>query len=587
MLLLYAACSILVKQTHTTLTHEKARLDTDNRCIIALSTRTYMEAMNTVLLNGLARALVHAHVLSESQARAYQHAAAIASTRFISYLVHNASFSAYTLAQAIATHFHLPYLDLDTLPQHDIETLDAMWRFSDPILPLYRRGSQWCVAMDDPTEHEMLNTWQVKVGCPLFLMIADTDKLHQRLQQAREQQEHQQLNALHIVPCQDVPLYDDSPILRFIQRLLSEAVSRGASDLHFEPYQGHYRIRSRQDGILYEISKPPQHLANRITNCIKIMANLNITERRLPQDGHFTLPNHPHVDARVSICPTMNGEKTVIRLLDTALTPPSIDSLDFTHQQKKQLQTALACPHGMLLATGPTGSGKTITLYALLHELNSEHVNILTVEDPVEIHVPGINQVSISPATGLDFATTLRSFLRQDPDVMMLGEIRDRETAEIALKAALTGHLVLSTLHSNGTVDTLTRLKNMGLSNEHLSSALRVIIAQRLVRRLCSHCKRPDKPSTTNNHTSPSSSTRYIAQGCQHCLQGYQGRLALFEILPLSTTFIDAMLSGENARTLHQRAVDEGMQTLFEHGLEKINQGLTTFDEVLRVSTPG
>ena len=363
------------------------------------------------------------------------------------------------------------------------------------------------------------------------------------------------------------PSMDDFSIINIVDKIIHAAIQCNASDIHFEPYEQHYRIRFRQDGILTTYPPPPAHLSARIAARVKIMANLDISERRLPQDGRFSMNHHDTpIHFRVSTCPTVHGEKIVLRLLDTRVGASSIDALGFSDDQKTYFLNAITQPQGMILVTGPTGSGKTMTLYSAINHLNTAERNISTVEDPVEIQVPGINQVQINPKSGLTFASILRAFLRQDPDVIMLGEIRDLETAEIAIKAAQTGHLVLSTLHTNSASETLSRLMSMGVATFNMMSALRLIIAQRLLRRLCDACKIPHQGI-------------YKAQGCPSCSQGYLGRIVIAEMMPISTTHVFA----KSPHDILKQAQAAGMKTLYQAGLEKINHGLTTLEELHRV----
>jgi len=369
---------------------------------------------------------------------------------------------------------------------------------------------------------------------------------------------------------------EDMSVIQRVHCLITEAIYQRASDIHFEPYENEFRIRYRLDGLLIQVASPPQALAGRIISRIKIMANLDISERRIPQDGrirHNYSPQHS-ADLRVSTCPTIDGEKVVIRILDTAIDELVIDELGFNELQKNHFLHAISKSQGMILVTGPTGSGKSRTLYTALNQLNTPDKNISTAEEPVEIKVAGINQVNVNPKVGLSFATTLRAFLRQDPDIIMLGEIRDLETADIAIKAAQTGHLLLSTLHTNSAAETLTRLLNLGLSAVNIASSVSLIIAQRLVRQLCPHCK---VASTTT--------LSFKACGCERCNQGYRGRIGLFEVMPISKTIRQQMMAGESSLQILQQAKDEGMISLYEAGLEKIKNGITTLEEVIRVTT--
>lgn len=386
---------------------------------------------------------------------------------------------------------------------------------------------------------------------------------------------------------------DDTPIINFVSQILDAAIQKKASDIHFEPYEEEYRIRYRQDGLLTEVLKPPLRLANRISARIKVMANLDIAERRIPQDGRFQLEPRPNrrIDCRVSTCPTINGEKIVIRILDTKSTQLNMDALGLNTLQKEQLLVSLSKPQGLILVTGPTGSGKTLTVHTALKRLNTQERNISTVEDPVEIKIPGINQVNINPKAGLTFSKILASFLRQDPDVIMVGEIRDLETAELAIKAAQTGHLVLSTLHTNSAAETLTRLSSLGIPRFNLASSISLLVAQRLARKLCDHCKalRHDLPLENLTQLGfcakeASALKLYKAQGCARCTKGYQGRLGLFELMPISQAMGQLILSGGNSFEILNLAQTEGMISIHQSGFEKMKQGLTSFEEVNRVT---
>ena len=365
------------------------------------------------------------------------------------------------------------------------------------------------------------------------------------------------------------------------------------SDIHLEPYENNYRIRFRQDGILREVASPPPSLSSRITARIKVMSNLDISERRIPQDGGFKMKitKGRSIDFRVSTCPTTNGEKVVLRLLDPVVATLGIDALGFNLLQKEIVLKAITRPQGMILVTGPTGSGKTVSLYSALTILNTQEVNISTAEDPVEIKVPGINQVNINPKAGLTFASVLRSFLRQDPDVIMIGEIRDLETAEIAINAAQTGHLVLTTLHTNSAAETLNRLINMGIPTFNIASSVSIIIAQRLARRLCTHCKQARNDCTPQSliHLgfAPEDAYNikvYKAVGCSQCAGGYRGRVGLYEVLSMTKQLGQKIMNGANSIEILNQALHDGMLTIVQSGLEKIKQGITTIEELNRVT---
>ncbi len=385
---------------------------------------------------------------------------------------------------------------------------------------------------------------------------------------------------------------DDAPVVHFINTLLREAIRRGASDIHFEPYEDCFRIRFRIDGILHLVVEPPANLKARIAARLKVMARLDISERRLPQDGAIKVAgeHHQEMDFRVSSLPTVNGEKLVLRLLDVSSVQIGIDKLGFTSDQKLLFEKALSSPQGMVLVTGPTGSGKTVTLYSGIHMLNQVERNICTAEDPVEIKLPGINQVHIQPRIGLDFAGALRAFLRQDPDVVMLGEVRDTETAEIAIKAAQTGHLVLSTLHTNSAADTLSRLANMGIATFNIASAVSLIIAQRLVRRLCDHCKQsitlPHQALCDHGLTDTELDRASLFQptGCSRCTGGYRGRVGLFEVVPISEAMRQLILQHGSADDFHHQARKEGYPDLHHNGLQLAMAGVTSLLEIGRVT---
>ena len=387
---------------------------------------------------------------------------------------------------------------------------------------------------------------------------------------------------------------DDAPIVVFINKILLDAIRRGASDLHFEPYENKYRIRFRIDGVLHEIASPPVQLASRLSARLKVMSKLDIAEKRVPQDGRIKLKLSPKkaIDFRVSTLPTLWGEKVVMRILDSSSAMMGIDALGYEPDQKAHYLHALSQPQGMILVTGPTGSGKTVSLYTGLNILNTPERNIATAEDPVEINLEGINQVQINPKAGLDFAAALRAFLRQDPDVVMVGEIRDLETAEIAIKAAQTGHLVLSTLHTNSAPETLTRLANMGVPAYNIASSVSLIIAQRLARRLCQHCKTdeilPEDELRRQGFTEEQIAAGIVlkkANGCDHCTGGYKGRVGIYQVMPISPRIAKIIMEGGNSLQIAEAAQQEGIADLRQSGLKKALDGITSLAEVNRVTT--
>ncbi len=386
---------------------------------------------------------------------------------------------------------------------------------------------------------------------------------------------------------------DDAPIVRYVNKILVDAINGGASDIHFEPYEKKFRIRFRQDGLLNEVGAPPVNLAGRLVARLKVMSRMNIAERRVPQDGRIKLKlsRNRDIDFRVNTLPTLYGEKVVLRILDSSTAQVGVDKLGFEEAQKDAFLDAIGKPYGMVLVTGPTGSGKTVSLYSALNLLNKADVNISTVEDPVEIQVTGINQVNMNPKTGLTFAAALRAFLRQDPDIIMVGEIRDLETAEIAVKAAQTGHLVLSTLHTNDAPQTLTRLANMGVAPFNIASSVLLIMAQRLARRLCEHCKAeddiPQEALLEEGFTQEDvrgGIKIYKPVGCSMCTNGYKGRVGIFQVMPVSEEMGRMIMEGGNAIQLADRARLEGVNDLRTSGLRKVKEGITSLEEINRVT---
>lgn len=482
-------------------------------------------------------------------------------------------------------------LDLDTLDPNAIPSELILEKIIKTYrkVPLFIQEQTVHVATDDLTNQEGLADIQFHTGLSAQLVLVENSKLSLFIKKLLDKKAMQRLHdSFQINPLNSEtqhtnelqPTDDDAPIVQFINRIILEAIQQGASDIHFEPYFSEYRIRYRKDGILATIATPPLTLAKRMAARLKVIAHLDLAEKRLPQDGHFTMQlstNH-RIDCRISTCPTIAGETIVVRILDTHSNKPCLDSLGLDCTQKNIVFHAINRSQGLILVTGPTGSGKTLTLYAALKELNSTEKNISTVEDPVEIKLPGVNQVNINPKIDLSFSKILRAFLRQDPDVIMIGEIRDLETAEIAIKASQTGHLVLSTLHTNNAAETLTRLVTMGLLTTNLSNSLSLIIAQRLARRLCVHCKQPDDNAYFNEQPI------YKATGCAHCHRGYDGQIGLFETMPISAQLSTLIMADKPAYDIQQQAIDEGMTTIYESGLNAVRKGITSLDEVNRVA---
>ncbi|EPR4994052.1 type IV-A pilus assembly ATPase PilB [Vibrio navarrensis] len=516
-------------------------------------------------------------------------------------------FQAEELTEHLSALFGLPPVELS---HYDYQSVCNQLGLRELItrhqaLPLQKNRSALILASADPTNLQAEDDFRFATGLQVEMVLADVKQLQgaiRRLYGRNLSQDnrsglkeiHQdELANLVDVAADEVDNIEDlsqdsSPVSRFINQILLDAVRKGASDIHFEPYEAMYRVRLRCDGILVEVQQPPSHLSRRLSARLKILAKLDIAERRLPQDGRIKLKLNQStaIDMRVSTLPTLFGEKIVLRLLDSSSSNLDIDKLGYSETQKQLYLNALRKPQGMILMTGPTGSGKTVSLYTGLNLLNRPEVNISTAEDPVEINLPGINQVQVQPKIGFGFAQALRSFLRQDPDIVMVGEIRDLETAEIAIKAAQTGHLVLSTLHTNSAAETIVRLSNMGIASFNLASSLSLIIAQRLARRLCRHCKQPQHLSPALQELGLNQQDglyRANPQGCNECNQGYSGRVGIYEVMPFDDAMAEALIKGASVQSLEMLARKNGMLTLRESGLEKVKQGITSIEELQRV----
>jgi len=483
---------------------------------------------------------------------------------------------------------------------------EKLTRKSD-MLPLSKRGRTMYLAVVDPTNIAAIEDFEFNAGMNAEVVVVHYDKLHKLLDKLFENaydslgsaEGDWDLSAMGVVEEDDqadivsvTPDKDDQPIIAFINKILLDAIRKGASDLHFEPYEKSYRIRFRIDGILNEVASPPVALSTRLSARLKVMSRLDIAEKRVPQDGRIKLKlsAKKSIDFRVSTLPTLWGEKIVMRILDSDSAMLGIDVLGYEPEQKQRYLDALAQPQGMILVTGPTGSGKTVSLYTGLNILNTEETNISTAEDPVEINLPGINQVQVNPRAGLTFASALKAFLRQDPDVVMVGEIRDLETAEIAIKAAQTGHLVLSTLHTNSAPETLTRLLNMGVPAYNVASSVSLIIAQRLARRLCPKCKQAEQIPAAEllrqgfREDQLDKITIFKPVGCEHCTNGYKGRVGIYEVMPISPKMADIIMENGNSLDIAQQAQLEGINNLRQSGLIKAAAGVTSLAEVNRVT---
>lgn len=539
------------------------------------------------VLTGLAYYLVRDGILDLTTAKTSIDEAQKNDISLIKYLINSHILPNEVLLEYCAKNFGLPIFDLkkyDMSWMHDL-TLSPELILRYRVLPLNRDQHNLYLGITDPTNYEGINAVSFHSSLrirPMLVSELELDRIITTFY--RPHLFHSQLEATlaKITPLieSNIPENEeenDEPVIEFVDQLIHEAIEKNVSDIHIEPYLDHCRIRFRRDGLLYEAASLPNHLSARVISRLKIMANLNIAERRLPQDGRIRLAKLAKIDIRINTCPILYNEKIVLRILNSH-SPITMDALGLTVTQKELFLQKLSLPQGLILVTGPTGSGKTVTLYSALGYLNTIEKNISTVEDPVEVELPGINQVNINPKIGLDFSAVMRTFLRQDPDIIMLGEIRDLETANIAMQAAQTGHLVLSTLHTNSALETLSRLRAMGVTIDHLTHALSLIIAQRLVRKLCTLCKQQESFSIDGEEPFFS----YRAMGCQQCYQGYQGRIAIFEFIPINKEIIFSLENTEIIKNLTTRK-KFGWQSLWEAGLEKVKEGETSYAEIVRV----
>jgi len=560
-------------------------------------------------LSGLARKLVLDGLLSETDAVKAQDTATKKKLPLVSYLVESKLVASKALAVAAAHEFGVPLLDIGAieLDPEVVRLVDEKLVRQHHGLPLFKRGNRLFIAVSDPTNLIALDEIKVHAGMNTEAVLVEEDKLNIVIEKAMSDSDTTlqdldgDLDDIDI-SADDVPTsdsagdseIDDAPVVRFINKVLLDAINTGASDIHFEPYEKYYRVRYRRDGVLTEIATPPVGLSKKIAARLKVLSRLDISERRIPQDGRMkmVLSKNRAIDFRVSTCPTLFGEKIVLRILDPTSAQLGIEVLGYEENQKQQYLNALSKPQGMILVTGPTGSGKTVSLYTGLNILNTEDRNISTAEDPAEINLPGINQVNVDNKVGLTFSSALKAFLRQDPDVIMVGEIRDMETGEIAIKAAQTGHLVLSTLHTNDAPQTLSRMVNMGIAPYNIASSVELIIAQRLARRLCSNCKQvKDIPHQTliDEGFSPDEvKTLKIygpsADGCDQCNGGYKGRVGVYQVMPISDAMRRIIMEGGNAIQLGDQAQKEGINDLRQSGLVKVRAGLTSLEEINRVT---
>jgi type IV pilus assembly protein PilB len=559
----------------------------------------------TRTISGLARAMVQHGLLSEYDAETLQGQAQAANIGFVEQMLLSKRMTAMQVAMFASRAFGTPMMDLNGFDIDHIEKdlIDARLAASRRALPLHKRGNRLFVAVSDPANLQVLDEVRFKTNLVVDAVVVEDDKLAQTIAKFAETTGQKLSNLvsdedLEIEveaggrPAEDEanPDVDDAPVVRYLQKILVDAISAGVSDIHFEPYEKFYRIRYRLDGQLMEIAQPPLAIKDKMASRIKVISKLDISEKRVPQDGRMklVLSKNRAIDFRVSTLPTLYGEKLVLRILDAAGVKLGIEALGYEPEQQQLLLNAIKRPYGMILVTGPTGSGKTVSLYTCLNILNQPGVNIATAEDPAEIQLAGVNQVNVHEKAGLTFATALRAFLRQDPDIIMVGEIRDLETADIAVKAAQTGHLVLSTLHTNDAPATLMRLLNMGVAPFNIASSVILITAQRLARKLCTQCKRPeDIPPEAlvqagfGEEDLDGSWQAFGPTGCDACKgTGYKGRIGIYEVMPISDEMRQLIMRSANALDIADQSQKEGVKNLRQSGLLKVKQAVTSLEEV-------
>lgn len=558
-------------------------------------------------LSGLARTLIQENLLSEDEARAIEAQAYTVKAPFITQLILSKKLSALAIAEASAKAFGFPYFNLDAFNPDYLPSkkIDAKLMQTNRVLALQARNNTLFVAISDPTNIHALDSVQFQMGMTASPIVVEDDKLNRWIDKIIEASDGG-LKSLDVddddfgfgddsvQTTDNEPIesdIDDAPVVKFLNKMLLDAINMGASDLHFEPYEKFYRVRYRVDGILREITQPPLAIKEKLASRIKVISSMDISEKRIPQDGRMklVLSKTRTIDFRVSTLPLIHGEKIVMRILDPSSATLGIEALGYEPVQKDRLLSAVSRPYGLVLVTGPTGSGKTVSLYTCLNILNNPTVNIATAEDPCEIPLAGINQVNVNDKQGLTFAAALKSFLRQDPDIIMIGEIRDLETADMAIKAASTGHMVLSTLHTNDAPSTLTRLLNMGVAPFNIASAVSLITAQRLARRLCKHCKKP-----INVPKEALLSLGFIEEdfkqewqlyahnpdGCELCNAGYKGRVGIYQVMPVTDAISRIIMKNGTAHDIADQARLEGVNDLRRSGVLKVMQGLTSIEEV-------
>ena len=568
-------------------------------------------AANPIQLSGLARRLVEDDLLEDTAAKEASEEATKARVPFVTHLVQNDLVSARDIANSASQEFGTPLIDISAF---DIEAVpknlvdDKLIR-ANHAMPIFHRGNRLFVAVSDPTNRKGLDDIRFHTGITTEEVLVEENKLSAFIEAYLESQEGGGLGDLGDEEV-DLDLEsvdeqgggdevdegsaaDDTPVVRFINKMLMDAIKKGSSDLHFEPFEKAYRVRFRTDGVLHEVARPPVNLAPRISSRLKVMSQMDISERRVPQDGRIKLKisKSKSIDFRVNTLPVLFGEKVVLRILDPSSAKMGIDALGYEDDQKALYMDALMKPQGMFLVTGPTGSGKTVSLYTGINILNTPELNISTAEDPVEINLEGINQCPINTKVGLDFSEALRAFLRQDPDIIMVGEIRDLETASIAIKAAQTGHMVMSTLHTNSAPETLTRLRNMGVAAFNLATSINLIVAQRLGRRLCDCKTKIEVPKSAllekgfTEEQLAENFDMFAPNGCDKCMNGYKGRIGIYEVMRITKRISKMIMEDANALQIAEVSVEEGFDTIYISGLRKVISGATSLEEINRVTS--
>ncbi|MBB3106527.1 type IV pilus assembly protein PilB [Psychrobacter luti] len=558
---------------------------------------------------GLAQQLISEGIVSEAHMKTAQTESQQKQIGLVSYLVEHKLANAYQLAQMLSQAFGDALFDLDALSSEVIpkDLVDEKIVRKFNALPLFKRGQRLFVALSDPTRIDAIDAIAFNSRLSIETVVVEEDKLKKRIENLYAD------TMQHFDSFSDSDLnvgfnendeegetklsdgVDEAPVVKFVNKMLVDAIRMGASDLHFEPYEKTFRVRFRVDGVMQKMASPPVQLASKIAARLKVMSQMDISERRIPQDGRIKLKisKDKAIDFRVNSLPTLFGEKLVLRILDPSSAMLGIEALGYEPDQKEMFLEALHKPQGMLLITGPTGSGKTVSLYTGINILNTGETNISTAEDPVEINLEGINQVNVNPKVGLTFANALKSFLRQDPDIVMVGEIRDLETAEIAIKAAQTGHMVLSTLHTNSAPETLTRLRNMGVASFNIATSVNLVIAQRLARRLCKNCKKPIniprqsllELGFTDADLDNPDNIIYEPVGCNECREGYKGRVGIYEVMKVSPDISRIIMEDGNAIDIKDAALKNGFRDLRRSGVLKVLQGVTSIQEMMRVTS--